>query len=196
MDRKGDENVLIEIDASVEEWEVKTKDLAKLFNVSVRRIQQLTQDGILETNENGKYNLSEALESYITQRSKTDNAEDAKIRRDRSKAETSIKASKAIIANLEANELKGKMFRVEDIKAITEDYFYEIRNMINALPGQLAVDVAASDNAAECAVIIRTCINRLLMNMQKYRFDVNKYRERVHERMSWDTKEDSDGGEE
>lgn len=189
--------MLIEIDAPVEEWEVKTKQLAQLLNISVRRIQQLTQDGVMETNDNHYYNLSDALEAYTTQQNKNANSEDVKIRRDRSKAETSIKASKAIIANLEAQELKGKMFRVEDIRAITEQYFYEIRNMINALPGQLATDVAASDNAAECAVIIRTCVNRLLMNMQKYRFDVAKYKERVHDRMSWeDAKDDSDGGEE
>ena len=189
--------MLIDIEAPVEEWEVKSKDLAKLFGVSVRRIQQLTQDGVLETNENGKYTLADALESYVTQQSKALNSEDSKIRRDRAKAETSIKASKAVIANLEAQELKGKMFRTEDIKAITEDYFYKIRNMLNSLPGQLATDVAPSTNAAECAVIIRTCVNRLLVNMEQYRFDVNEYKERVHERMSWESREeDSDGGEE
>ena len=188
--------MLLEVDAPVEEWEVRTKDLAKLFGVSVRRIQQLTQDCVLETNENGKYTLVDALESYLTQQSKALNSEDSKIRRDRSKAETAIKASKAVIAKLEAQELQGKMFRTEDIKAITEQYYYEIRNMLNALPGQLATEVAGSDNAAECAVIIRTCVNRLLMNMQQYRFDINEYKERVHERMSWQSKEeDSDGGE-
>ena len=133
----------------------------------------------------------------MTQQSKALNSEDSKIRRARAKAETSIKASKAVIANLEAQELKGKMFRTEDIKAITEDYFYKIRNMLNSLPGQLATDVAPSTNAAECAVIIRTCVNRLLVNMEQYRFDVNEYKERVHERMSWESREeDSDGGEE
>ena len=189
--------MLVDVDIPVEDWDVRTKDLAKLFKVSVRRVQQLTQDGILETVEHGKYNLSDSLDAYITQKSNADTYEEQKIRRDRAKAETSIKASKAVIANLEANELKGKMFRVEDIRAITEDYFYEIRNMINALPGQLATEVAGSDNAAECATIIRTCINRLLMNMQNYRFDAAKYKERVHDRMSWDSKEDDpDGGEE
>jgi len=175
------------------------RELSSLLDISKARVSQLTSEGTFirdETDDGKLYDMHFCSQAYHERLNKSTSAEDAKIRRDRSKAETSIKASKAIIANLEANELKGKMFRVEDIKAITEDYFYEIRNMINALPGQLAVDVAASDNAAECAVIIRTCINRLLMNMQKYRFDVNKYRERVHERMSWDTKEDSDGGEE
>ena len=175
------------------------KALASLLDITKGRVSQLTTEGTFfrDDTEDGKlYDMFFCAQTYYEKLSKSTNAEDAKIRRDRSKAETSIKASKAIIANLEAQELKGKMFRVEDIRAITEDYFYEIRNMINALPGQLAVDVAASDNAAECAVIIRTVINRLLMNMQQYRFDLAKYKERVHDRMSWEAKDDEDGGEE
>ena len=175
------------------------KRLTQILDLSKARISQLTSTGVLlrDDTEFGKlYNLDDAVQAYIEKITNSDGAEDSKIRRDRAKAETSIKASKAIIANLEAQELKGRMFRTEDIKAITEQYYYEIRNMLNALPGQLATEVAGSDNAAECAVIIRTCVNRLLMNMQQYRFDINEYKERVHERMSWQSKEeDSDGGE-
>ena len=176
------------------------KRLANLLDLSNARISQLTSTGTLvrESTEFGKlYNMDEAVQAYVERITHSDSIEDAKIRRDRAKAETAIKASKAVIAKLEAQELQGKMFRTEDIQAITEQYYYEIRNMLNALPGQLATDVATSDNPAECAVIIRTCINRLLMNMQNYRFDAAKYKERVHDRMSWDSKEDDpDGGEE
>lgn len=175
------------------------KRLAQILDLSNARISQLTSTGTLnrESTEFGKlYNMDEAVQSYIERVTNSDSVEDAKIRRDRAKAETAIKASKAVVAKLEAQELQGKMFRTEDIKAITEQYYYEIRNMLNALPGQLATDVAVSDNPAECAVIIRTCVNRLLMNIQQYRFDVNEYKERVHDRMSWQSKEeDSDGGE-
>ena len=175
------------------------KRLSMILDLSKGRISQLTSSGVLlrDETEFGKlYNMDDAVQSYIEKLTNSDSAEDSKIRRDRAKAETSIKASKAIIANLEAQELKGRMFRTEDIQAITEQYYYEIRNMLNALPGQLATEVAGSDNPAECAVIIRTCVNRLLMNMQQYRFDISEYKERVHERMSWQSKDDSDGGEE
>jgi len=175
------------------------KRLSMILDLSKARISQLTSTGVLlrDETEFGKlYNMDDAVQAYIEKLTNSDSAEDSKIRRDRAKAETSIKASKAIIANLEAQELKGRMFRTEDIQAITEQYYYEIRNMLNALPGQLATEVAGSDNPAECAVIIRTCVNRLLMNMQQYRFDISEYKERVHERMSWQSKDDSDGGEE
>lgn len=176
------------------------KELASILDIAKSYVSKLTSDGVFlrEETDSGKlYDLHFCVQAFFEKQNNSASAEDAKIRRDRAKAETSIKASKAVIATLEANELKGKMYRVEDIRAITEEYFYEIRNMINALPGQLATDVAVSDNPAECATIIRTCINRLLMNMQNYRFDAAKYKERVHDRMSWESKEDdSDGGEE
>lgn len=175
------------------------KRLSMILDLSKARISQLTSTGVLlrDETEFGKlYNMDDAVQAYIEKLTNSNSAEDSKIRRDRAKAETSIKASKAIIANLEAQELKGRMFRTEDIQAITEQYYYEIRNMLNALPGQLATEVSGSDSAAECAVIIRTCVNRLLMNMQRYRFDISEYKERVHDRMNWQSKDESDGGEE
>ena len=171
------------------------KELSTILEITKGRVSQLTSDGTFlreETDDGKLYDMHFCVQTYHEKLSQSANAEDTKIRRNRAKAETAIKASKAVIAKLEAAELQSKMFRVEDIQAVTEDYLYEIRSQINSLPGQLAVDVAASDNPAECAVIIRTCINRMLMDLQKYRFDVTKYEERVRNRKSWDTKDDSD----
>lgn len=171
------------------------KRLSKLIDVSKARISQLTSEGTLlrDDTEFGKlYNMDEAVHAYQEKITQSDNAEDAKIRRDRAKAETSIKASKAMIANLEAQELKGKMYRAEDIQAITEDFLYEIRSAINSLPGQLAVEMVNVPTAAECAVIIQTGVNRMLIDLQKYRFDRSKYEERIRNRQSWDLKEEED----
>ena len=165
--------------------------LGMILKAKPSKITRLDQDGVIareETEKGQLYDIADSVEAYFREKYEDpeENRELLKARNNRVKAESSIKESKATIAKLEAKELQGKMFRVEDIKAITEDYFYEIRNMINALPGQLATEVAGSDNAAECAVIIRTGINLMLMHMQQYRFEPARYKERVRERIKWE----------
>lgn len=72
-----------------------------------------------------------------------------------------MKASKATIAKLEADELKGTMHRAEDVAALTEDLVYTIRGALNALPGRLAVDVAAVSTPAEASEVIPVVLSGL-----------------------------------
>ena len=78
------------------------------------------------------------------------------------------------------------MHRSEDVAAMTEDLVYSIRNMLNALPGRLATDVAGTDNPAEAADIIRREINRMLRELANYHYDPEAYAARVNERRQWE----------
>ena len=100
--------------------------------------------------------------------------------------EAQLKASKAKIASLEAQELEGRMHRSEDVAALTEDLIYEIRGALIALPGRLAVDVAACSSAAEAAELIRREVCQVMAELSGYQYDPAKYAERVRERMKWD----------
>ena len=102
-------------------------------------------------------------------------------------AEAQLKASKAKIAKLEAQELEGKMHRSEDVAAMTEDLIFEIRGALIALPGRLAVDVAACGSAAEAADVVRREVNLVMGELANYQYAPQKYAERVRERMRWDT---------
>ena len=107
----------------------------------------------------------------------------------KSAAEITLKAAKATIAQLEAAELQGKMHRSEDVAAMTEDLIFTMRNMLAALPGRLAVDVAAAESAAEAADIIRREVHSIMAEIAKYRYDPAKYEERVRERKKWEVAE-------
>ena len=103
---------------------------------------------------------------------------------------------KATIAKLEAEELKGKMHRSEDVAAMTTDLIYAIRGAMMALPGRLAVDVASANSPAEAAEIIRREVNKAMRELSNYRYDPKKYEERVRERRAWeaDSGRDVDDG--
>lgn len=99
--------------------------------------------------------------------------------------ETSIKKAKAAIATMEASELVGKMHRSEDVAAMTEDLIYTLRGMLIALPGRLADDTFHAESSAEAEDVIRKEVYAVMEAISRYRYDPEKYAERVRERKNW-----------
>ena len=121
-----------------DESEVSTTELATVLGVSARRVQQMAQDGTIPTCRKGCFRLADSVQRYVKFLSDGPmDEEDKKLEKTRRVAETTMKASKATIAKLEAEELKGKMHRSEDVAAMTTDLIYAIRGAMMALPGRL-----------------------------------------------------------
>lgn len=176
-----------------EETIVNTKEMAMVIGVTTRRVQQMIQDGTLKTVEKGKLLLMDNVQRYIT--FVTGNQmteEERKVEKARRAAETKLKVAKADIAMLEANELKGKMHRAEDVEALTQDMCDTIRNVLLGLPGQIAVDVALCDSAEECSTIIRDAVYNVLTELSNYEYDPAKYEERVRNREKMDERPEDD----
>ena len=111
--------------------------------------------------------------------------EDIKLEKTKKTADVTLKASKARIAKMEADELQGKMHRAEDVAAMTEDLVFTIRSSLNAMPGRLAVDVAAVSSPAEAAEVIRREVHKVMRELAGYHYDPEKYEERVRTRQNW-----------
>ena len=184
-------------DAKTEKNLQKTEVIAKLFQVTVRRIQQLTQEGILETVEikQGsrtlrRYDLMSTVQAYIKylgdkaygreQKESVADKEEEKLQ-----AEVDMKKAKARIAELELDELEGRMHSADDVEAMTTDLCLAVRSALLSMPGQLAVDVAESTDAAEISEIIKATVNDILDELSRYEYDPDEYRRRVRERQGW-----------
>lgn len=166
---------------------VSVAELAAVLGLSSNRIYQLSQDGVIASAQRGRYPLADSVQRYIAHLGRDAVTEDeVKLDKVKRTAEAQLKASKAKIASLEAQELEGKMHRSEDVAAMTEDLIYEIRGALIALPGRLAVDVAACTSAAEAAEIVRREVYQVMSELAGYQYDPAKYAERVRERMKWD----------
>ena len=169
------------------ETEVSTTELACVLGITGRRIRQLAEDGQMEKVSKGRFLLCESVHRYIASLSKeTVSEEDRRMEKASRTADVTLKASKAQIAKMEADELRGKMHRSEDVAAMTEDLIYTIRGSLMALPGRLAVDVAAAATPAEAAEIIRKEVHALMRELANYEYDPEKYEERVRERRNWE----------
>ncbi len=168
------------------ETTVTTTELALILGLSARRIQQMAQDGSLQTVSRGRFNLADSVQGYIkfvTKDPVTD--EDVKLERTKRTAEASLKASKAQIAKMEASELQGKMHRAEDVQTVIEALIFTVRSSLMALPGRLAMDVSGASTAAEAADVIRKEVVKLMQEIASFKYDPEEFAQLVRERRKW-----------
>lgn len=175
--------------------EYKTSaQVAKIFRVSAKRVQQLTADGIIETEQTSKgrrYNWDKTVGDYVAYladkaygREKKETV--AELEQQKLQAEVDMKRAKADAAKLELDELRGKLHRAEDVEAITTDHVLYFRSMLMAMPGKLAVDCANCKTAAEAAERIKKEVYFILNSLAEYRYDPDEYKRRVRERRGWE----------
>lgn len=168
-----------------------TADVAILFGVTERTIQQLAKDGIIPVKKKRPYefDLYEAAQEYIRYLSEKVQGRERKtsgtVESEKLRAEIDFKRSKADMAALQLKELEGKMHRSEDVEAMTNDLVYSIRSMLLALPGRLAMDIVEASNANEASAMIRKECHAILNELSKYTYDPNEYQRRVRDRAGW-----------
>ena len=170
-----------------------TDIIAKLFDLDVRRVQQLAKEGIhpAASQRPYKFDLLPTVKAYIRYLRDRANGKEAKTadtvkaEADKLRAEADLKQSKAKIAELQLKELEGKMHRSEDVEALTNDLVYTARSMIMALPGRLAMDVVQAGSANEASALIRTECYKILDELAGYQYDPEAYRRRVRDREGW-----------
>lgn len=160
-----------------------TSELAGIMGLSPRRLQQLVADGVLEQIEPGRFIVGESVQRYITFiKGNGRSEEEKKLDLEKKRAEVKTKKARARREELITAELEGKMFRAEDVEAYTTDLVYGFKGSIMALPPRVAVDVAAESNPAMCGEIIKKEVRLLLLELSRYEFDPEFYRERIQER--------------
>lgn len=172
---------------------VTSAELATVLGLTSKMVQVHAQNGVIHATGRNAYPLAASVQAYIKFLNKSvPDEDDVKLEKARRVSEAQLKASKATIAKMEAEELKGNMHRSEDVAALTEDLIYTIRFALIALPGRLAMNVATAATPAEAFEVIRQEVHNVMRELAAYHYDPKKYEERVRERMSWDGVDDDD----
>ena len=180
----------------------KVEVIARLFGKTARRIYQLTQDGVLPTEptpEGNRYDLLPTVQLYIKYlEEKNKSGQPAAVTEKLEKkldAEIKYKEAKAGKAKLELDELKGKLHRSEDIEKITNELVFSVRSMLLALPGRVAMDLAAINTAPAVSEYMARHVAALLDELATHEYNPEAYAQLVREREGWETA-DNDGDDE
>lgn len=178
---------------------VATKEVANFFKISDRRIQQLTQQGILpavkRTKDGNQYDLFATTQRYIFYlqdivNNRTKSTEEQE--KEKLDAEIRLKQAKADMAQIDLKILKTEVLVAEDVQAFIEDLAATTKSLLMGLPGRLAIDLDGIDSTAERSDIIEKVLTGVLDELRGYEFTLDYYKKRVAERKGRSVEEDNE----
>jgi phage terminase Nu1 subunit (DNA packaging protein) len=129
--------------------------IAKLFNLTERRIQQLAKEGIIPKSERGKYSLVAVVQGYVKYLQDRAAGRSAGSYRD----ESDIKVERKRLITAQANKiesenhkLRGELVPFELVEDVLNEMAVLYGSGIDALPGRLANELAGINEPAEIKV--------------------------------------------
>ena len=145
------------------EWEKpsgyeRKEIIAEVFNVSVRRVEQLTQEGIIKAEKiqvNGKgknknktrtmtmYKTLPTIIEYIKYlqnqlKGKNITDRESQLKEQKLEAEIALKESQGELHRLKTDIAAGKYIYVEEVKADYNNFFTILKKFILGIPGKIA----------------------------------------------------------
>lgn len=160
------ENSLYEV-VDIPSMPCTTVDLTMLFGfTSLRRVQQLTADGVIPKNDDG-YVLGEAVRAYCDFLKGVVSAGAASLEAQRTRL-TSAQADKA---EIEVQVRLGKLVPCEAVSVAWTDLLVAFRTRLLALPSKLGGRLAAVDNHLEIERLIGREVRSILGDLEN--FDVS-----------------------
>lgn len=180
---------------------VKTADVSVILGKSDQWVGNLAQKGVLvkvKTAKGNLFDLAASMKGYLAMLNEQDGKDPELEELDKKKRQldNSIKASKAIKENLLAKELQGDMHRSEDVRAMTEDLLFAVKNGLQTLIGRLSVELAGISDPADMPSVIKREVYLILAQLSNYKYDSRKYKQRVDERRKRTSDQSDDDGEE
>lgn len=176
----------------------KTEVIANLFGVSVRRIQQLTQDGVIatvQTKQGRRYELAPTIQRYIKYLSdkaygKSRSETEAKLKEQKLRAEIALKESQGELHKLRTDIAAGNYISVEEVKIDYSRFFISFKKFAMSIPSKLAGRLAGFIDPVE----VRQIENELQKEVTKLlkSFVVSAV---IEERQPVKEKDKSDNGE-
>lgn len=176
---------------------VTTKDLAQLFDLGERRVQQLTNEDAFHRVGRGKYDLKQSIAKYMFYKINEAMATVSRVvDDDGEEIDNSIEQALWTRARREKTELevaiiKGELHRSEDVRAITSDMLSAFRSRLMSLPSKVAPLVLPMDDLKEIEAVVKDNVHVALNEMKEY--DPAEYYARSSDVMFL-TEEELEGG--
>lgn len=124
---------------------VKVEIIANFFGVTVRRVQQLTQEGIIKTvatPQGRRYELVPTLKTYIQYLSdkaygKSKSEKEAELREQKLTAEVALKDSQAELHKMKREIAAGKYIDIEEVQLDYKKFFVVFKRFALSIPVRL-----------------------------------------------------------
>ncbi len=141
--------------------------IAKLFDITERRVQQLAKDGIIPKPDKGKYELIGSVRGYIKY------LQERAYGKEITHADAHLEKTRLIkiqtdIAEIDLKKLKGKLVAIEDVEHEWSSLVTAFRSRLLSLPNKAAHSVIGVKEHHKIENKIRDMINEALTELSKY----------------------------
>jgi phage terminase Nu1 subunit (DNA packaging protein) len=140
--------------------------LASTLNVTVRRVQQLAEEGVVIKDARGKYRAIESIQRYIRYLQEREGLNQEGIDFNREKA--LHEKTKRELAELDLAVRKGELHRGEDVRMVMTDMLTAFRAKILAIPTKLAPQLVGKADLAQITSIITAELHEALKELSDY----------------------------
>lgn len=151
---------------------IKAKELAGFAGVSVRRIQQLTQDGVIQSQVNGKNREYEFLPTvqellkYYREKGDKKNTPKGALEREKLRQ----MAAKAELAEIKLKEVKSELHHTADIEAVFGALLTRLRTNLLALPQGVAPKLLDQSDINVVVEVLSERLRRCLTEVSAFDF--------------------------
>ena len=182
---------------------VSATELAGWLGITRRRVSQIAEEGIIKPAQESpmRFDLKETVRAYVKHLAARaagrvgKSMSEQEAAKAKLVAEADLKQSKAEIARMELDEIKGRLHRSEDVEAMTNALALNVRSAVLALPGRLAMDLVPMTSASEVSARIKTECDAVLNDLSRYHYDRGEYMKRSRARIGWESDLSSDDEE-
>lgn len=141
--------------------------IAKLFNLTERRVQQLAKDGVIPKANKGKYELVACVQGYIHYLQERAMGKDSAPQDTYTERARLLKAQ-ADKTELEVGTLKGKLLQIEQVESSWATMVTSCRSRLLTIPSKSAHQIAALNEPQEIERFLKRTIYEALAELGKY----------------------------
>ena len=135
--------------------------IAKLLDLSERRVQQLSREGVIPKANRGQYELIGSVRGYV-QYLRDQAAKAQAGAPDYASERARFIRARADLAEIEADEKRGSVLSAEDVEATWVAVLALLRTRLLSLPDRLAPQVHEQTKVADTRNLIRAAIREVL----------------------------------
>lgn len=148
---------------------VAAKQLAYLFRISERRVQQLASQGIIQKEARGRYNLVESVRGYVQFLQDIASGAQGEKETDYGDARTQKMRADADKAIMEAALLAGRLIPAEIVAYNWNHMIGAFRAKLLNLPKKTAPLVQHESTFSKCSAELQSAVHECLEELSTYR---------------------------
>ena len=138
--------------------------LAKLLDLTERRVRQLSAEGVIPKAARGRYEVVGAVRGYIRY------LRDLALKGDLGTADYGIERARLVkaradLAEMEAKQVRGELIPAPDVTLAWTEIMALVRARLLALPDKLAPVIHETTSIAEARDVIRQAVHELLSEL-------------------------------